>query len=84
MKDNVNRSDFAPGIFWMAITALAGIVAIPARAAADEVLPKKVLVDFSPDRGIDGMCIDAKGRIFGATSFHPRAKSSPSFPFRRS
>ena len=28
--------------------------------------PKRVLVDFAPDRGIDGMCIDQKGRIFGA------------------
>jgi len=28
--------------------------------------PKKVLVDFAPDRGIDGMCIDTKGRIFAA------------------
>lgn len=28
--------------------------------------PKKVLVDLAPDRGIDGMCMEATGRIFAA------------------
>ena len=27
---------------------------------------KKVLHDFGADRGIDGMCVDAKGNIYGA------------------
>ena len=27
---------------------------------------KKVLHDFGKDRGIDGMCVDAKGNIYGA------------------
>jgi gluconolactonase len=28
--------------------------------------PKKVLHDFKKDRGIDGMCVDVKGHIYGA------------------
>jgi gluconolactonase len=28
--------------------------------------PKKVLHDFGEDRGIDGMCVDVKGNIYGA------------------
>ena len=44
---------------------------------------KKVLHDFSPDRGIDGMCIDIKGNIYatagrgktaGVTIFSPDGK----------
>ncbi len=27
---------------------------------------RKIIYDFSPDRGIDGMCLDAKGNIYGA------------------
>lgn len=27
---------------------------------------RKIIYDFSPDRGIDGMCLDAAGNIFGA------------------
>ena len=27
---------------------------------------RKIVYDFSPDRGIDGMCLDAKGNIYGA------------------
>jgi gluconolactonase len=44
---------------------------------------KKVLHDFAPDRGIDGMCIDVKGNIYatagkdktaGVYIFHPEGK----------
>lgn len=27
---------------------------------------RKIIYDFSPDRGIDGMCLDTKGNIYGA------------------
>ena len=27
---------------------------------------RKIVYDFSPDRGIDGMCLDARGNIYGA------------------
>ena len=27
---------------------------------------RKIIYDFSPDRGIDGMCLDARGNIYGA------------------
>ena len=27
---------------------------------------RKIVYDFSPDRGIDGMCLDSRGNIFGA------------------
>ncbi|MAM46809.1 MAG: gluconolactonase [Planctomycetes bacterium] len=37
------------------------------RIGGDGALSQKAIVyDFSPDRGIDGMCLDSRGNIFGA------------------
>jgi gluconolactonase len=41
------------------------LLAFPLRADGG-VGPKRLLHDFGKDRGIDGMCVDARGNIYGA------------------